>query len=219
MRTVTADARTGFGSVSSLLAFFTSVTHCHYSPFVLSDLGMRQEKYTGDVTMYMQVAEASCTVSEGQGTAAFTKSTTAQHPSYSAQILACRCVKSCVKYVTAFWKSLLLASGAFPGLALLKVGTHAVVSSMTRGRLEHRQHIAEEWASLLLGLTSNRPFVCDMSLLLTHLNSYRICLFLRQGVTETRNRGWMIKYIREVCSLLPCSICLYWSREVTVLLS
>lgn len=83
----------------------------------------------------------------------------------------------------------MLARGAFSGLPLLKVGAHAVVSSVTGGRLEYRQHIAEECASLLLGLTSNRLFICDVPLLLTHLNSQRVCLILRHGVTEMRNRS------------------------------
>lgn len=75
----------------------------------------------------------------------------------------------------------MLAGGAFPGLALLKVGPRAVVSSVAGGRLAYRQHTAEEQASLLLGLTSNRLSICDMFLFLTHSNALRICLILRQG--------------------------------------
>lgn len=37
-------------------------------------------------------------------------------------------------------------------------------------------------------------------------------------MTETRNGSWKMKYIREFCSPLPCSVRLYWSQEVTALL-
>lgn len=38
----------------------------------------------------------------------------------------------------------MLARRVFSGLALLKVGAHAVFSSVTGGRLEYRQHVALE---------------------------------------------------------------------------
>lgn len=45
--------------------------------------------------------------------ATFAKATAAQNPLYSAQILACRCMKSCAKYVTVFLKELLVSKGSF----------------------------------------------------------------------------------------------------------
>lgn len=103
----------GLVQLAPCLFFFFFYKSYSWPFFAFCPTWSRDMKGKSTGTIYTQVAEARSTINQEHGTAMFAKATTAQNPLYSAQILACRCLKSSVKYVTAFLKELLVSKWSF----------------------------------------------------------------------------------------------------------